>query len=59
VLILRLSRRRWSLPLVEEEEDDGAVEELSVQERIDEEWNDLFGIVLPPIGSNLTPYTLR
>jgi hypothetical protein len=37
----------------------GVVEELSVQEQIDEEWNDLFGIILPPIGSDLTPYTLR
>ena len=29
------------------------------QERMDEEWNDLSQIVLPPLGSDLTPYISR
>ena len=29
------------------------------QERMDEEWNDLSGIILPPLGSDLTPYISR
>ena len=29
------------------------------QEQMDEEWNDLSGIVLPPLGFDLTPYISR
>jgi len=65
VLILRLPRHQWSLPLVGEKTT-GAVEELSCpslscsalgveHERIDEEWNDLSRFVLP---SRIPPYPL-
>ena len=66
MLILRLPRRRWSLPFVGEEEDDGCgggahgCPALGVEEeRIDLGWNDLSRIVLPHLGSNLTPYISR
>jgi len=70
VLILRLPRRRWSLPLVEEEKEDkygsgalGAPLGCSAlgaeQERINEQWNDLSRINLLPLGSDLIPYISR
>jgi hypothetical protein len=67
VLILMLPRHRWSLPLIGEKEYDGCGggalgAPLSLgccaldveQEWISEEWNDLFWIVLPLLGSNLS-----
>ena len=66
MLILRLPHRRWSLPLIGEEEDDecgggalGCLALCAEQDRIDLGWNDLSRIILPPLGSNLTPYISR
>ena len=68
VLILRLPHRRWSLPLVREEEDDArgggalgaplSVALLSALNRsgwMDEEWDDLSRMVSFPLRFNLIP----